>query len=169
MHGANYRYGRGQVFTRKEYIKGKPQIKIAKFQGGKRDTYEYCVQLLLREKLQIRHMAIESTRLAANKTLEKTTGEQGYYTRLRIYPHNLLRENKQIATAGADRVSEGMRRSWGKATSLGARIKQGQCIMELYVNGEAHLTAAKKALHGACVKLPGTPIIKVIEWNIASP
>jgi large subunit ribosomal protein L10e len=114
-------------------------------------------------------MAIESTRLAANKTLEKTTGESGYYTRLRIYPHNLLRENKQIATAGADRVSEGMRRSWGKATSLGARVRQGQCIMELYVNGEAHLTAAKKALHGACVKLPGTPIIKVIEWNKSSP
>jgi large subunit ribosomal protein L10e len=41
--------------------------------------------------------------------------------------------------------------------------------MELYVNGEAHLGAAKKALHGACVKLPGTPLIKVIEWNKASP
>jgi len=76
MHGANYRYGRGQVFTRKEYIKGKPQIKIAKFQGGKRATYEYCVQLLLKEKLQIRHMAIESTRLAANKTLEKQLANQ---------------------------------------------------------------------------------------------
>ncbi len=169
MHGANYRDGTGQVFTRKEYIKGKPQIKIAKFQGGKRNTYEYCVQLLMNERLQIRHMAIESTRLAANKTLEKTTGESGYYSRLRIYPHNLLRENKQIATAGADRVSEGMRRSWGKATSLGARVRQGQCIMELYVNGEAHLEAAKKALHGACVKLPGTPTIKVIEWNKPSP
>jgi LSU ribosomal protein L10AE len=36
MHGANYRDGTGQVFTRKEYIKGKPQIKIAKFQGGEK-------------------------------------------------------------------------------------------------------------------------------------
>ncbi|MFB5616686.1 MAG: 50S ribosomal protein L16, partial [Nitrosopumilus sp.] len=51
MHGANYRDGTGQVFTRKEYIKGKPQIKIAKFQGGKRGTYQYCVQLLLNEKI----------------------------------------------------------------------------------------------------------------------
>ncbi|MDH3360778.1 MAG: 50S ribosomal protein L16 [Nitrosopumilus sp.] len=169
MHGANYREGRGQVFTRKEYIKGKPQIKIAKFQGGKRAIYEHCVQLLLKEKLQIRHMAIESARLAANKTLEKTTGELGYYSRLRIYPHNLLRENKQIATAGADRVSEGMRRSWGKATSLGARVKQGQCIMEMFVNGDAHVQAARKALQGACVKLPGTPLIKVIEWKKISP
>ncbi len=169
MHGANYRDGTGQVFTRKKYIKGKPQIKIAKFQGGKRATYEYCVQLTLNEKIQIRHMAIESMRLAANKTLEKTTGETGYYSRLRIYPHNLLRENKQIATAGADRVSEGMRRSWGKAVSLGARVRQGQCIMEMFVSGDLHLEKAKKALKGACVKLPGTPTIKVIEWNKSSP
>ena len=90
MHGANYRDGTGQVFTRKEYIKGKPQIKIAKFQGGKRGTYQYCVQLTLNEKIQIRHMAIESMRLAANKTLEKTTGESGYYSRLTAFPHDLL-------------------------------------------------------------------------------
>ena len=164
MHGANYRNGTGQPFCRKEYIKGKPQIKIAKFQGGKRANYQYCVQLLLNEKIQIRHMAIESCRLAANKTLEKTTGESGYYSRLRIYPHNLLRENKMIATAGADRLQEGMRRAWGKATSLGARIKQGQCIMELYVN-KPHVDAAKSALKSACVKLPGTPTIKVVDWE----
>ena len=169
MHGANYRQWRGQPFTRKEYIKGKPQIKIAKFQGGKRGTYQYCVQLLVNEKIQIRHMAIESTRLAANKTLEKTTGETGYYSRLRIYPHNLLRENKMIAAAGADRLQEGMRRAWGKATSLGARVRRGQCIMELYVNGGEHVEAAKKALKAACVKLPGTPSIRVAEWNRASP
>jgi large subunit ribosomal protein L10e len=168
MHGANYRAGKGQVFTRKEYIKGKPQIKIAKFQGGKKAIYEYCVQLLSNEKIQIRHMAIESCRLAANKTLEKTTGEQGYYSKLRIYPHNLLRENKQIATAGADRISEGMRRAWGKAVSLGARVRQGQCIMELYVNAP-HVEAAKKALKGASVKLPATPTIIVLEHGKLSP
>ena len=162
MHGECYRKGNGQPYTRKQYIKGKPQIKIAKFQGGKRDTYEYCVQLLINEKIQIRHMAIESTRLAANKTLEKTTGESGYSSRLRIYPHIRLRENKTIAAAGADRLSEGMRRAFGKANSLGARVKPGQVIMEMNVKKQ-HLEAAKKALKGACVKLPGTPTIKVIE------
>jgi large subunit ribosomal protein L10e len=52
---------------------------------------------------------------------------------------------------------------------LGARVKRGQCIMELYVNGDMHLQAAKKALHGSCVKLPGTPLIKVFDWNKSSP
>ena len=66
MHGANYRVVRGQPFTRKEYIKGKPHSKIAKFQGGKRGDYEYSVQLLINERIQIRHMAIEACRLTAN-------------------------------------------------------------------------------------------------------
>jgi large subunit ribosomal protein L10e len=162
MHGANYRRGNGQPYTRKQYIKGKPQTKIAKFQSGKSGKYDYCVQLLINEKIQITHMAIESCRLAANKPVEQAAGEMGYFSRLRVYPHVLLRENKMIATAGADRLQEGMRRAFGKAVSLAARVKRGQCIMEINVNKE-HLDIAKKSLRGACVKLPGTPSINVIE------
>ncbi len=162
MHGANYRTGNGQPYTRKQYIKGKPQIKIAKFASGQRGAdYDYCVQLCSNEKVQIRHMAIESARLSANKAIEKVAGETGYFSILRIYPHVLLRENKMIATAGADRLQEGMRGAFGKAVSLAARVGTGQCIMEVYVKKE-HLEVAKKALHGACVKLPVTPTIKVI-------
>ena len=161
MHGANYRRGNGQPYTRKKYIKGKPQIKIAKFEGGKAGDYDYIVQLLLNEKMQITHTSIEATRLAANKGVEKVAGETGYYSKLRIYPHILLRENKMIAAAGADRLQEGMRRAFGKALNLGARVKAGQCIMEMHIKKE-HLEAAKKSMKGACVKLSGTPTIKVI-------
>jgi len=51
MHGANYRRSNGQPYTRKKYIKGKPQSKIAKFHGGKKGSYDYgalraaCVKL----------------------------------------------------------------------------------------------------------------------------
>jgi large subunit ribosomal protein L10e len=162
MHGANYRRGNGQPYARKKYIKGKPQIKIAKFQGGQAGDYDYNVQLLMNEKIQIRHMAIESARLAANKAVEKVAGETGYFSKLRIYPHVLLRENKMIAAAGADRLQEGMRRAFGKAVSLAARVKAGQCIMEIHIKKD-HLEVTKKALKDACVKLPGTPLIKVIS------
>ena len=163
MHGGCYRRGNGQPYANTRHIKGKPQIKIAKFNSGnKKGQFEYCVQLLINEKVQIRHMAIESTRLSANKTLEKTTGETGYSSRLRIYPHIRLRENKLIAAAGADRLSEGMRRAFGKANSLAARVRQGQVIMEMNVKKE-HVEAASSSLRKACVKLPGTPTIKVIE------
>ena len=164
MHGECYRRANGQPYTRKEYIKGKPQIKIAKFESGQKGNYDFIVQLLINEKIQITHMALESTRLTANKTLEKTTGETGYFSKLRIFPHILLRENKMIAAAGADRLQEGMRRAFGKAVSLAARVEHGQCIMEMHVKKE-HVEVAKKALKGACVKLPGTPSIKVVPLN----
>ena len=161
MHGECYRKGNGQPYTRKKYIKGKPQIKIAKFEGGQKGDYDFSVQLLINEKMQLTHMAIESTRLTANKRLEKTAGETGYFSKLRIYPHVLLRENKMIAAAGADRLQEGMRRPFGKAVSLAARVNRGQCIMEFQVKKE-HLEAAQNALKSACVKLPGTPTIRVV-------
>ena len=66
-----------------------------------------------------------------------------------------------IAAAGADRLQEGMRRAFGKAVSLAARVNRGQCIMELQVKKE-HLESAKNALKSACVKLPGTPTIRVV-------
>ena len=161
MHGECYRKGNGQPYTRKKYIKGKPQIKIAKFEGGQKGDYDFSVQILINEKMQLTHMAIESTRLTANKRLEKTAGETGYFSKLRIYPHVLLRENKMIAAAGADRLQEGMRRAFGKAVSLAARVNRGQCIMEFQVKKE-HLEAAQNALKSACVKLPGTPTIRVV-------
>ncbi len=164
MHGECYRRANGQPYTRKEYIKGKPQIKIAKFEGGQKGNYDFSVELLINERIQITHMAIESARLTANKRLEKTTGETGYFSKLRIFPHVLLRENKMIAAAGADRLQEGMRRAFGKAVSLAARVVQGQCIMEMHVKKE-HVEAAKKALKGACIKLPGTPTIRVVPLN----
>lgn len=163
MHGANYRTGNGQPYTRKDFIKGKPQIKIAKFSGGKREAeFEYCVQLCSNEKIQIRHMAIESARLAANKSIEAVVGETGYFSNLRIYPHVLLRENKMIATAGADRLQEGMRGAFGKAVSLAARVKKDQVLIEAFVKKE-HVEVAKKAMRNASVKLPITPSIKVIQ------
>ena len=67
-----------------------------------------------------------------------------------------------IAAAGADRLSDGMRWAFGKAYSLAARVIQGQVIMEMNVKKE-HVDAAKLALKKACVKLPGTPSINVIE------
>ncbi len=95
MHGACYRKGNGQPYANTRHIKGKPQIKIAKFNSGNRKRkFEYCIQLMINEKVQIRHMALEATRLAANKTLEKTTGETGYSSTLRVYPHVRLRENQ---------------------------------------------------------------------------
>jgi large subunit ribosomal protein L10e len=144
-------------YVRREYIAGKPQIKIARFSSGeyKENQYDYKLELLATEKIQIRHNALESARLAANKTMARA-GETSFFSSLRVYPHVLLRENKMIATAGADRLQEGMRRAFGKATGLAARIEPGQVIYEAYVTSP-NLTLAKEAFKVASSKL-GCPI-----------
>src|ERR687897_720907 len=144
MKGVNYREPRGMPFVRREYISGKPQLKIARFSSGQaRDDYDYKVQLLVTEKMQIRHNSLESARLAANKTMAQA-GDMSFFARLRVYPHVILRENKMIATAGADRLQEGMRRAFGKATGLAARVERGRTIYEAHVTKE-NLELAKKA------------------------
>ena len=112
MKGANYREPRGMPYVRREYIAGKPQSKIAKFSSGRASNdYDLKLELLVTEKIQIRHNALEAARLAVNKRMAQA-GEDTFFSKLKVYPHVLLRENKMIATAGADRLQEGMRKSF---------------------------------------------------------
>src|ERR671910_634780 len=152
MKGVNYRETRGMPYVRREYIAGKPQMKIARFSSGLAgNNYDYKIELIATEKLQIRHNALEAARLAANKRMAQA-GETSFFSMLRVYPHVLLRENKMIATAGADRLQEGMRRAFGKATGLAARLKPGQSIIEAYVHLD-NLSLAKEGFKIASSKI----------------
>jgi large subunit ribosomal protein L10e len=139
-------------YVRREYIRGKPQIKIAKFSSGAaKGEYDFKVELLVTEKMQIRHNALEAARLAANKTMAKA-GDTSFFSMLRVYPHVILRENKMIATAGADRLQEGMRRAFGKAMGLASRVSPGQVILEAHVKA-SNLELAKRGFKVASSKL----------------
>src|ERR671933_953611 len=152
MKGVNDRECIGMPYVRRQYISGKPQIKIARFSSGQaRSNYDYKVELLATAKIQIRHNALEAARLAANKTMAKA-GDMTFFSTLKVYPHVILRENKMIATAGADRLQEGMRRAFGKSTGLAARVKPGQVVFEAYVI-EANLNIARDAFRMAASKL----------------
>jgi large subunit ribosomal protein L10e len=154
MKGRNYRQPKGQPYTRGKYIHGAPPPKISKFMmGDLKSKFEYRVSLVAQGPVQVRHNALEAARVAANKVLFDVLGETGYKIHLRVYPHIILRENRMIATAGADRLQEGMRRSFGKPTGRAARIKTGQSILDVYVNGNA-VENAKQALRVGSTKLP---------------
>src|ERR1043165_3974115 len=147
-------------YIRREYISGKPQLKIAKFSSGQmKDDYDYKVELLVTERIQIRHNSLEACRLAANKRMA-TVGDMSFFSRLTVYPHVILRENKMIATAGADRLQEGMRRAFGKATGLAARVKPDQSIFEAYVS-KANLQLAKDGFKVASSKLGCPTSVKI--------
>jgi large subunit ribosomal protein L10e len=146
-----------------KYIHGSPAPKVSKFNMGDNSThFARRVRLVSREGVQIRHNALESARVAANKVLFDKYGETGYHMMLAVYPHIILRENKMIATAGADRLQEGMRRAFGKPTGRAARVHDGQSILIVYVPVDG-VDTAKKALDTASTKFPMRSRIVVEE------
>ncbi len=167
MKGRNYRQIKGQPYTRMKYMHGSPPSKISKFMMGDTKSHFECrISLVAQSPEQIRHNALEAARVAANKVMFDALGETGYKIHLRIYPHVILRENRMIATAGADRLQEGMRRAFGKPTGRAARVKTGQSILDIYVNSNA-VDAAKEAMHVASSKLAVACV--VTQESLAPP
>ncbi len=153
MHGKNYRTIRGMAYTSKKFAPGAPNPKVARFTTGKSSPdYDYVVRLISEGRVQIRHNALEAARVAANKKLA-LIGEENYHLLVKTYPHIILRENKMIATAGADRLQEGMRKAFGKPIGLAARVEIGNAVLELSVKSE-NLEKAKEAMKAASAKLP---------------
>jgi large subunit ribosomal protein L10e len=161
VRGRNYRIAKGMPYVRKKYIGGTPVSKITKFtMGNTRGDFSHNVSLLSLKRVQIRHNAIESTRVTVNKILTDKLGNDGYCLWMRVFPHVILRENKMMAFAGADRLQEGMRRSFGKPAGLAARVNVGQVLIDIEVNEEG-VEVAKTALKEGMSKLPTTCTIEV--------
>ena len=162
--GSMYRYIRGQSSTRREYMGGIPASRITQFVlGNKKTDFPVRLSLIANERCQVRHNALESARITANRTLEKKVGSANYRIRIRVYPHNVLRENKQATGAGADRVSQGMRAAYGKIVSTAAHVKPNQIIMTVETS-EQNVGHAKDALRKAGMKIP-SPCNVNIEKN----
>jgi len=156
-------------YTRADYIAGAPQPRIAKYNVGKySDDYEYELLLIAKEDMQIRDVSLESARIALTKSLSSTLGSDGFYAELKAHPHHVLRENKMIFGAHADRLQEGMRRAFGKPVGRAARVLRGSPVFRVLVN-ENGLQAAKEALSLASKKLPKSYriVIKRLEEKAA--
>ena len=161
MRGRNYRIPSGMPTVRKDYLPGAPNPRIAKFSvGNAKGDYDYKLQLVAKARCQIRHNALEAARVAANKKLAKI-GEDRYFLQVKVYPHVILRENKMIATAGADRLQEGMRKAYGKPVGLAARVEDGTVLLEVSVYAN-DVGVAKEALKGAASKLPVETSIAIL-------
>lgn len=160
--GALYKRIKSHSNTRREYMGGVPGSRITQFDlGDKTGNFNVVVSLVAEERCQIIHMALESCRVSANRVMLKGCGASGYHLKVRVYPHEVLRENKQASGAGADRVSQGMRQSFGKAIGTAARVEVGQPILTVRVTPE-RFSIVKEAFRKANTKLP-IPTRLVIE------
>lgn len=153
MRARNYRTAKGQPYTRKKFVRGFPPPKITKFtMGDTKSKFEYEARLIAQKKAQIRHNALEAARIATNRHLGEKLAEN-YCLRILPYPHNILRENKMIFGAHADRLQDGMKRSFGKPIGTAARVKSKQAVIAVSVD-EDGVEAAKEALKRGSAKLP---------------
>ena len=163
--GSMYRYVRGQPSTRKEYMGGIPNPRITQFVlGNKTQDFPFMISLHALEKCNIRHNALESARITVNRAMEKKVGANNYRLHVRIYPHVVIRENKQATGAGADRVSQGMRASYGKNVGTAAEVKPNQTIMTVETT-EQFIEQAKSSLRKAGMKIPTPCSVKVGKEN----
>lgn len=161
--GVERPYTRTSKYRKKNFVKASPNIHIVKYDmGNAKKAFPYKLHLVSRTALQIRHNALESARMGCNRILEEQLGKNGYYLKIRVYPHHLLRENPLASGAGADRMSTGMKMSFGKVIGNAAIIKENQEVITVKVN-KNDVDLAKRALKKAASKLPNSYNIAIEE------
>jgi len=152
--GRCYRHFGTPPYTRLEYIKSNPPVLVPKFDlGNPKGDFNTRLMLVVEEPGQIRANALEAARQQANKFISSKLGEANYFMRIAVYPHHILRENKMMAMAGADRLQDGMRLAFGTPIGRAARVRAGQPVIILHVD-EKNVEIAKEALRRAASKLP---------------
>jgi large subunit ribosomal protein L10e len=140
------------VVPDKNYIGAAPHMKIRQFNmGNPIKDFKYCIDLHCESAVQIRDNAMESARIAINRFLTNKLKDQ-YFMKIRVYPHQILRENKQAQGAGADRIQKGMSHPFGKPIGRAIRTHVGEILMSVLVDQEG-IELAKQALRRAGPRL----------------
>lgn len=156
-----YRFVIQQSNTLKEYVGSIQNSRINKlFIGNKNGFFPVKIDLIAINSFLNRDITLEATRITTNRTLTKKTGDIDYNLTVGVYPHIVLRENKQATGAGADRVSQGMQASFGKNVGLTARVQNNQIIISINIF-EKYINIAKEALKKASSKISIPFLIKI--------
>lgn len=156
-------YTRSSKYKKQNFVRAVPHNNIVRYEmGSPTGKFDSIIQLIAGEDIQIRHNAIESARQTTNKVLETKLGKAGYHFKIMMYPFHVLRENPLASGAGADRMSTGMKKSFGKPIGVAAQVNKGKILMQIKVS-KKNLSLAKQAMKRASYKLPGS--FKVVQIN----
>jgi large subunit ribosomal protein L10e len=153
-----YRVIAGKPFPKSRYNRGVPDSKIRAYdighKKGAHDEFPIHIVLVSKELEQISSEALEAARVAANKQLLIKCKKEGYHLKMKLHPWNVIRINKMLSCAGADRLQTGMRGAYGKPYGKVARVNIDQVMMSVRTT-EEHIETAKDALRRAGMKFPG--------------
>merc|ERR1712050_719111 len=164
-----YRYCKNKPYPKSRFCRGVPYPKIRIYDLGRKkakcDDFPLCIHLVSNEYEQLSSEALEAGRICANKYLVKHCGKEAFHLRMRVHPYHVLRINKMLSCAGADRLQTGMRGAFGKPQGTVARIHIGQPLMSVRLR-EANEANAIEALRRAKFKYPGRQhIILSKKWG----
>ena len=141
-----------------------PDAKIRIYEVGKKkipcDEFPAAVHMVSDEHQQISSEALEAARIACNKYMVTNAGKDFFHIRMRPHPFHVLRINKMLSCAGADRLQTGMRGAFGKSYGTAARVDIGQVLMSLRTK-EEKATIGVEAMRRAKFKFPGRMKIHV--------
>ena len=106
-----YRYCKNKPYPKSRFCRGVPDPKIRIFDtGGKKQPcsfYPCSVHMVSDEYQQLSSEALEAARVACNKYMVNSVGKDNFHVRIRPHPHHVLRVNKMLSCAGADRLQTG--------------------------------------------------------------
>jgi len=169
---ACYRYCWSKPYIKSRYCRGVPDPKIQIYDIGLReavtDEFKTCVHLVSGEFEQLSSEALEAGRIVVNKYLTKFAGKDSFHLRVRLHPFNVLRINKMLSCAGADRLQTGMRGAFGKPCGMVARVNIGQIIFSVRTRPQFEKIAVE-GLRRAKFKFPGRQNVAVSDkWGFTS-
>ncbi len=102
-----YRYCKNKPYPKSRFCRGVPEPKIKIFDLGRRratvDEFPVCVHLISDEYQQLSSESLEAARICANKYITKVCGKDSFHLRVRVHPFHVIRINKMLSCAGADR------------------------------------------------------------------
>ncbi|KAH8974121.1 hypothetical protein BDL97_01G085400 [Sphagnum fallax] len=164
-----YRQIKNKPYPKSRFCRGVPDPKIRIYDVGMKkkgvDEFPFCVHLVSWEKENVSSEALEAARIACNKYMTKFAGKDAFHLRVRVHPFHVLRINKMLSCAGADRLQTGMRGAFGKPQGVCARVAIGQVLLSVRCKDQNGIHA-QEALRRAKFKFPGRQkIILSRKWG----
>lgn len=155
-------YTRKSKYKNLSFVKAVPTCKVVRFDMGD-PRKKYTHQVILRSLLpvQIRDNALESSRQLVVRAMQGALGLNFYY-KIHVYPHHVLRENRMLTGAGADRMQTGMQLSFGIPIGIAAQVRKKQEVFSIDIF-EDGIDPARAALKKAIPRLPGKFAIEVVQ------
>ena len=157
-------YTRKSKKRTKSYIKTVPNSQIVKFKMGDikgfdNGDYPTQIQIISKENCQVRDNSIEAIRQYLNRFLQIKVGKE-FYLEVKIVPHHILRENKMLTGAGADRMQTGMSRAFGKTVGRAALVKPNQTLYIIGVKNPRAEAMARKLIKSIKARITCKTFVK---------